>query len=593
MRAAAPTVFLVALLSLSAAAEYSRIDADVSALPADKSFLAGLVQSRVYDRTPPSDVSGVFRIRFSIDASLRGERAVVRVGNGEAEIIGSRFRALLFGAGKLLRAIRYGAETFDVPDGELRFSPAKPIRQVYLARHFNTWYHRASAEEISRYIDDLALFGVNSIKTFVAVAAVDLAYAEESERETFKCASRALVRHVKNLDMDFSVSGGGNVSGSRLPEDLKAKPYGPDVMRGFSDFNVCPSKPCGLDLLMSERRKILESLKGLCVDEFTYWPYDEGGCACDKCKPWGGNGYLKLVESLSKLNAAAHPGARHVVSTWLFDDDDWKGLYRYLETHEGVDCLLADSHDAFPGYPLRHPVPRNIPIITFPEVSMWGRFPWGGTGATPLPRRFERLFRQAEPVASGFSIYSEGLFDDISKFEIALLYVNPKSSYRDALSDYCRYEFPGAAPADFVRLCEMLEDIHRTALDPDAHAGDTSNNSFANYVKFADAAELSRRTEVAAQAEALAQKIESSMLPIRRRCWRWRQIALRAKIDAAVYRERDIRAAVAVEAYRELIELYHAERQYRLLCEGCPFAGYTCPPVIDHLETLKRKEQRK
>ena len=181
--------------------------------------------------------------------------------------------------------------------------------------------------------------------------------------------------------------------------------------------------------------------------------------------------------------------------------------------------------------------------------------------------------------------------EDISKFVIVALYVNPKSHYRDALVEYCRYEFPGADAEDFVRLCERLEDIHRTALDPNAHAGDTSNNSFANYVKFADSAELSRRAEVASQAETLALKIESSMLPVRRRCWRWRQVALRAKIDAAVYRGRDIRADAAVEAYRELVELYHAERQYRLMCEGCPFAGYTCPPLVDHLETAKQKER--
>ena len=166
---------------------------------------------------------------------------------------------------------------------------------------------------------------------------------------------------------------------------------------------------------------------------------------------------------------------------------------------------------------------------------MWGRFPWGGTGATPLPRRFERLFRQAEPVVSGFQIYSEGLFEDISKFVIVALYVNPKSHYCDALVEYCRYEFPGADAEDFLRLCERLEDIHRTALDPNAHAGDTSNNSFARYVKFADSAELSRRAEVASQAETLARKIESSMLPVRRRCWRWRQVWVAAARAAIWY----------------------------------------------------------
>jgi len=582
---------LLAFLASVATAEYSRLDVDVSNLPGEKGFLARLVRSRVYERTPPSPSGKVFRVEFTIDGSLSNETAVVHVADGCAKVHGGRFRALVFGVGCLLRSLRYGAKSFDVSCGEFVFRPAKPIREVYLARHFNTWYHRASAEELSRYVDDLVLCGVNSIKSFAQVAAVDHRLSDESERQMFDATTRALVRHIKDLDIGFAVSGGGNVSGKAIPQSMKAERYGPEVMRGFSDFSVCPEKTGGLEQLLSERREALRASEGLPIDEFVYWPYDEGGCACGKCSPWGGRGYLKLIERIAKMNGTVYPVARHIVSTWLFDDEDWHGLYRYLETHDWIGGLVVDSHDKFPEYPLRHPVPKNIPVITFPEVSMWGRFPWGGTGATPLPRRFERLFREAESVASGFSIYSEGLFDDISKFEIAALYVNPKSSYRDALAEYCRYEFPGADAADFIRLCEMLEEIHCTSLDTNAHAGDTSNNSFANYVKFADDAELSRRATVAARAKALADKIEGSMLPCRRGTWRWRQIALRSKIDAAVYRARDIRVDAAVAAYRELVELYHAERQYRLMCEGCPFAGYTCPPLIDHLETTKRKER--
>ena len=582
---------LLAFLASVATAEYSRLDVDVSKLPGEKGLLARLVRSRVYERTPPSPSGEVFRVEFTIDGSLSNETAVVHVADGCAKVHGGRYRALVFGAGCLLRSIRYHAEAFDVPCGEFVFRPAKPIREVYLARHFNTWYHRASAEELSRYVDDLVLCGVNSIKSFAQVAAVDCRFSDDLERQMFEATTRALVRHIKDLDISFAVSGGGNVTGKAIPKSMKAERYGSEVMRGFSDFSVCPEKPGGLERLMSERREALKELEGLPIDEFVYWPYDEGGCACGKCNPWGGHGYLKLIERMAKMNGAVYPEARHIVSTWLFDDADWEGLYRYLETHDWIGGLVVDSHDSFPKYPLLHPVPKNIPVITFPEVSMWGRFPWGGTGATPLPRRFERLFREAEPVASGFSIYSEGLFDDINKFEIAALYVNPKSSYRDALAEYSRYEFPGVDEADFIRLCEMLEDIHCTSLDSAAHAGDTSNNSFANYVKFADDAELLRRAAVAARAKALADKIECAMLPCRRGAWRWRQIALRSKIDAAVYRARDIRADAAVAAYRELVELYHAERQYRLMCEGCPFAGYTCPPLIDHFETTKRKER--
>ena len=134
---------LLAFLASVATAKYSRLDVDVSKLPGEKGVLARLVRSRVYERTPPSPSGKVFRVEFTIDGSLSNETAVVHVADGCAKVHGGRFRALVFGAGCLLRSLRYGAKSFDMPCGEFVFRPAKPIREVYLARHFNTWYHRA------------------------------------------------------------------------------------------------------------------------------------------------------------------------------------------------------------------------------------------------------------------------------------------------------------------------------------------------------------------------------------------------------------------------------------------------------------------
>ena len=576
-----------ALLSFAVFAAYSKIKVDVSSLPEDKRFISRIVETRVNERTIPSDVADTFIVRFQYDNTLNGETSRIRILHGCAEISASRFRSLLFGAGKFLRKIQYGSKTFDVNAGEFLIVQSKEFRQIYFARHFNTWYHRASVDELMRYIDDLALTGINAIQTFPAVAAVDLAYSDKSEQQSFKAVTKAIADHLKEMDMAFTVSGGNNVSGKKIPTELKAMPYAPHIMRGFSHFSVCPSIDGGYELLIDERKRALLATDGLSVDNFIYWPYDEGGCACDKCSPWGGRGYLKMIEKLSVINRGKHPASKHIVSTWLFDEEDWKGLYKYIESNKRVDYLLVDSHDQFPEFPLRNPVPKNVPIITFPEVSMWGRFPWGGTGATPLPRRFEKLFRDVERVVSGFSIYSEGLFDDITKFVITSLYSNPEISYKDALIEYCNYEFPGANPEEFITLIELLEDIHQTSLDPKAHAGNTSNNSFANYVKYGNPIELERRSKIAKRAKGLAKSIESSMLLVRRKNWRWRQIALRAEIDASVYETRDIRNDKAIVAYNELIEIYHAQRQYQLLCEGCPFAGYTCPPLVDHFETTK------
>ena len=57
----------------------------------------------------------------------------------------------------------------NVPARRLSFAPtsrcqpavSSTIRIAYMARHFDDWYHRAGADEIIRYVEDLALWGIN------------------------------------------------------------------------------------------------------------------------------------------------------------------------------------------------------------------------------------------------------------------------------------------------------------------------------------------------------------------------------------------------------------------------------------------------
>ena len=90
-----------------------------------------------------------------------------------------------------------------------------------------------------------------------------------------------------------------------------------------------------------------------------------------------------------------------------------------------------------------------------------------------------------------------------------------------------------------------------------------------------------------AKAAVLADRIDRAILPRLRKSWRWRILYLRARIDDAVFSSRDIRTPSALEAYGELISIYHAERQARELVDG-KWRGYTCPPVAEHPDALKR-----
>ena len=57
-------------VTLSCAADYSRIIADVSELPTERQFLREMLLSRAWARTPPSNAAQTLSVKFKIDDAL-------------------------------------------------------------------------------------------------------------------------------------------------------------------------------------------------------------------------------------------------------------------------------------------------------------------------------------------------------------------------------------------------------------------------------------------------------------------------------------------------------------------------------------------
>ncbi len=55
------------------------------------------------------------------------------------------------------------------------------------------------------------------------------------------------------------------------------------------------------------------------------WPYDQGGCGCPQCRPWGSNGFLKAAERVAALARRKLPGTEIILSTWFFNEGEWQG----------------------------------------------------------------------------------------------------------------------------------------------------------------------------------------------------------------------------------------------------------------------------
>ena len=189
---------------------------------------------------------------------------------------------------------------------------------------------------------------------------------------------------------------------------------------------TCPTTaPCTVFFSVSRYAQLAVHL-----DYLVQWAWDWGGCGCPQDWPWGAVGYPRLAKALHDLAQATHPGVVSVASTWDFDKPEageFAGLDGWIRTNPGIfSAVVADGHDDFPAWPLQHGGVGGLPVVGFPEISMWGRSPWGGYGANPMPGRFQRFWEEARGLLQGGMPYSEGIYEDLNK----VLSAHPPSTTR-------------------------------------------------------------------------------------------------------------------------------------------------------------------
>lgn len=503
-----------------------------------------VLKSRIEQRCPAevSPAGDDAQIALEIDPALPAEAFRIDDVGQAVRIAGGSPPGLLYGVGKFLRASRY----------EGRFTPAAwrgasaprgTLRGMYLANHFHNWYQMAGEDELARYVQDLALWGVNAIMT--GYPFINLSGWDDPEAEPALEQVRRMFRAAKRAGLATTI-GAGNVLFNNTPAEARAAPL-PDLLGRHGNFGamVCYSHPAGRALVLDTFRALLTRLADVGVDYLCVWPYDEGGCGCEQCRPWGANGFIRMSRDLAAVARAVLPGVKIIVSTWTFDtppEGEWQALSEALaEGNDWADYIMADAHEDFPRYPLDVGVPGNLPLINFPEISMWGNWPWGGWGAHPLARRLQRLWDQARHVLRGGFPYSEGIYEDISKAIAAQFYWDPDCSAQTTVREYAVYEYSPAVADDVVLLVDLLETL-----------------ASQDFLKQSVDAGMARR------AAELAESIHARLPDWARRSWRWEILYLRALLDRARFGGDGAGLAgldtpAADAALRRLCDIYHCQ----------------------------------
>lgn len=528
----------------------------------------GLLLRRIEDRTGITPVRGdvcTADILLAIREGL-GEEGFRIEGEPGApvRITGNDGRGLIYGVGKFLRDSRLEPGSFTPGGWRGRSVPVRPVRGIYFATHFHNWYHVAPPEDVVRYVEDLALWGCNALVVWFDLAI----YKGIDDLAARKMVARlhAILAAAQRVGIRPGLLVLANEGFSSTPVELRATNRKDQngyfaSPAGFYGVEVCPSAPGGMGWLLQRRGEVLDAFGDIAFEYFVIWPYDQGGCTCASCAPWGHNGYLRTAEAVARMARARFPKAKIVLSTWYFDHfikGEWDGLRAaFADTKpDWVDYLLIDDYGKFPENPLTLGIPGGFPVVGFAEISMVGMYPWGGFGANPRPRHWQAHHQSTRHLLSGGFPYSEGIYEDLNKVLQLQLGWAPDRDAQDIVREYAAAHLSAEKADDITAAVFMMEELLGIGMK------DTPQGPRFEYWRPPVRAEECRE---------LVKRLDSQLPDSVRRSWRWRILLLRAVLDAELKQSGGKPTAAAAACWRELTDLYHAHHA----------VGACHPPVVD------------
>ena len=444
------------------------------------------------------------------------------------------------------------------------FHSQKEICGMYFASHNSNYYQCAPLEEIYEHIDDIALWGTNAIQVWF-----DLYYFENMEQgKEFALKLKSILRHVKSIGLKTIMVMLANEAFRTSPMELRADwTCGHDgYVKKLNDHyhvEICPSKKGGIEKIIEYRRQWLEMFSELQLDYVKFCAYDEGGCTCPDCAPWGCNGYLRTIEALIPVIREYMPKTEIIISTWMFGEFtqssvEFEGLKKAFEQGRLKECKYIIAEPEYQKYVFEKGMPR--PVIGFPEISMCKTIPWGGYGTNPVPMHLQNLWDRDGDKLVGGTPYSEGFYEEINKVCMLRLYRDGQHVTK-TVREYLSYEFgfEGELLDRMVKVVFDMEETLRRGFEP-GH----------RYPIL--------KPEKVLDIEKTVLEAHNWLSEEKRNSKKWQMIYLRAVIDAELYRNDFVRNEKVLEYFNKIIDLCYLHK-----------AGFHVKPDIVDDEKYGRK----
>lgn len=165
---------------------------------------------------------------------------------------------------------------------------------MYIATHFFNFYHCAPIEEVERYIEDLALYGINTLFVWYDMHH----YNGIDQPEAVEMIKR--LKQILNKGKELGMKTGFTMIANEAFADSPAKARGEWQKGKYGYYNdipvyrleVCPSKECGAQYIVDSRTDVIKAFADIELDYADAdGPMIMGGCQCEDCAPWGGKAF--------------------------------------------------------------------------------------------------------------------------------------------------------------------------------------------------------------------------------------------------------------------------------------------------------------
>lgn len=501
-----------------------------------------------------------YNISFCEDKTLCGDDFRIEKNDDSTIIYGNTPVAFNAAVGKMLRNGIENTQSFFCHFDE-------EIRAIYFANHFHNYYHCAPIEEVLDYLESLALWGQSTVWLWFDMhhfSSIEMPEAKEMIGRMKRIFAKA-----KSLGMKTALTKLANEYYAGAPKEVLAENSTKSglykaKMGGFFNTEICPSVAAGKRLIFQALEEFLAAFDDTGIDYITLWPYDQGGCSCEKCYPWGGKGFYDLSKEIASIIKEKYPNTQVGISTWYFDcftanECEFETFFRRFEKEKvWFDYVISNEN-----HPTLECLQGRVPILSFPEISM-SVTPWGGYGAAPIPTKIAGELDKYGAYCNGCMVYSEGIFEDINKIICLEKCRDKKCDVREIVKEYCSVLVGKELAGELTDLVFDLETtLPRFGVNAKGERMDYPAEKPKELYTF-----LIKRQDLVQNVYdrfvALNEKIPNAA----KQNWRYEILYLRAWGDYELCKNGGVPNDETDRIYTRLVQIFHAEN-----------AGYFVSPI--------------